>query len=308
MQTVLWQKKEPLGGSAEAFWRLLPLLPYAVGDELRRLTDGTGVEQIDLHAGGVSSLTRMGRTECLSHTLTGSEAQALVEKLCDGSSYAFADTIRQGYITLSGGIRVGVCGRLRRDGDRILGVSEVNSLCFRLPGRPLGDADPIVRLLDSHPGQGVLIWAPPGVGKTSYLRAVIARMGRPPLSRRIAVVDTREELAAGLPLGGLCVHWLYGYERGRGIEIATRTLSAELIICDEIGQVGEAGAMLEALGAGVPLLATAHGGTLRQVVCRPGVRLLVENGVFGSYVGIKRAGNGQFSLQVASAAEAGRVL
>ena len=73
---------------------------------------------------------------------------------------------------------------------------------------------------------------------------------------------------------------LRGYPRAKGIEIATRTLSPEVIFCDEIGSAEEAKAILSAQNSGVPLIATAHADSRETLFRRPNIRILYENEIF----------------------------
>ena len=106
---------------------------------------------------------------------------------------------------------------------------------------------------------------------------------------RVAVVDSRGELGFSLDAPSLLVDLLSGYPRGVGLSIATRSLAAQLIVSDEIGDLEEAREILAAHTCGVPMLATAHGGALGELLARPGIRLLHEAGVFGAYVRLSRA-------------------
>jgi stage III sporulation protein AA len=148
--------------------------------------------------------------------------------------------------------------------------------------------------------QGILIYAPPGEGKTTLLRAVAAGLagadGGTPL--RTVVVDTRGELGFETDGRGLCLDILRGYPRARGVEIATRTLSVQVIICDEIGDTDEALSLISIHHGGVPLVATAHGGSVAELLRRTGLRLLHEARLFGAYVGIRRDGRGGFTYRV----------
>jgi stage III sporulation protein AA len=91
------------------------------------------------------------------------------------------------------------------------------------------------------------------------------------------------------------------------VEIATRTLSAQLIVCDEIGDMEEAMSLISAHHGGVPLVATAHAGTPDELLRRTGIRLLHEARLFGAYAGIRRDGQGDFTYRITPRTDAARM-
>lgn len=263
------------------------------------------IEEIRLRAGRRASLTVGGCNVMTGAILSESQLSAILVDMCGGSLYAYCQTIHEGYITLPDGIRVGVAGRAVCEAGRIIGVCEITSLCIRLPHRHGTVGREVCRLLrrlnnGGTAPQGILIYAPPGEGKTTLLRGVTAGLaggdGEPPL--RTVAVDTRGELGFETDGRGLCLDILRGYPRARGVEIATRTLSAQVIVCDEIGDTEEALALISSHHGGVPLVATAHGGSVSEILRRTGIRLLHEAHLFGAYVGIRRDGQGDFTYRI----------
>ncbi len=247
------------------------------------------IDEVRVRTGKCASVTSGSSNIRLDVTLSRTEIDGIVDQICDNSLYAHADTINCGYITLDGGIRVGIVGRASVSDGRVLGVYEVSALCFRIPRKIMRVGAPVCDLLRKFEGgAGVLVYSPPAQGKTTLIRAVTAQMASGDTPWRVAVIDSRGELGFALEDAGLCVDVLTGYPRPLGIEIAARSMNAQLIVCDEIGGVEEARAMIAAQNCGVPLLATAHALTLEGLMRRTGVRLLADARVFGAYVGIKR--------------------
>ncbi len=267
---------------------LRALLPARLTAELEgRLPEGVLIEELHLRRGRAASITAAGKNMRLDTVLGGAEMDALLLGFCGGSLYAHDQTLLQGYLSFDG-IRIGVCGRANVTGERVVGVSEVSAFVIRFPHPAPAIGAEIYELLTGLNHGGVLIFAPPAEGKTTLLRAVAARMAGGDAPRRVAVVDTRGELAAAATRETLLMDILSGYPRGLGISIAARTLAAELIVCDEIGDLAEAREILSVHSCGVPLLASAHGKDLGELLARPGIRLLHDAHCFGAYVRIRR--------------------
>lgn len=283
MQSIVMGKEQIIPRFLE---HLLP--QRLVQETYAALPPGLSLEEIRLRRDRCASLVVAGENLRLSCVLNGREMDALLPALCDGSLYAHGETVCRGFLSLKNGIRVGICGHANTVNGQILGIGEITSYVFRLPHAPVSLGGEICELLLRGRREGVLLYAPPGVGKTTLLRSVAARMASERHARRVAVVDTRGELCAGLSASGLLLDLLSGYPRGAGISIAARTLGAELIVCDEIGDLTEAQEIAATHAAGVPLLASAHAADIRDLLARPGLRLLHEARCFGYYVGLAR--------------------
>jgi len=106
---------------------------------------------------------------------------------------------------------------------------------------------------------------------------------------RVCVVDNRREIYMEEAFRMSIADFLVGYPKADGIEISTRTMNPEVIICDEIGD-GEAEKILAAQNSGVPLIASAHGASFDEIMRRRGIKRLYDSGVFRYYIGIERAG------------------
>lgn len=291
---------------------LLSCLPDSLSGRLINLMEEGKIKfpdlaEIRLRVGGAVSLTHGGENLPLDIFINADEMRECVARLCRGSFYAHESTIRAGYIMFDGGVRIGVCGTFPADGK---GIRDITSINIRIPHIIRRVSDKIMEIFTTQRAvTSLLIYSAPGEGKTTLLRDIASRLSGEYM-RRVALIDTRGELyIKEMFEGGLC-DVLVGYPRGIGMEIATRTLSPEVIICDELGDMEEARKILEAQNTGVPIIASAHADCLQKLLRRPGIRLLHENRVFDGYMRIKRGRvNGKlsnsFSYDYTAAEEAG---
>lgn len=285
--------------NSESVECVLSYLPTGLSDEISRILggrrDGAGaLHEIRIRAEGRSSLVFGCESVPLYYTVKMSEAERVVAALCDGALYAYRDSLANGYLTIAGGIRVGVCGYARYEGGALVGVSDMRSLVFRLPAERCEVEDEIYEAF-RRSRRGMLIYSPPGIGKTTALRSLAASVGSGHCARRVCVIDERCEFRDGDYVS--CeVDILKGYKRRAGIEIATRTMSPEVIMIDEIGG-DDAESIRGVLNCGIPIVATAHASSLNEIKAKPSLASLLDIGAFDVFAGISREG-GVYSVKV----------
>lgn len=280
---------------------LAAVLPPAVTEELLR-RNLTYIEELRLHEDRVCTVSVGEKNIPLGFLPNAVQMRETLQRMCGGSLYAYSQTIRQGYLTMEGGIRVGVCGTAATENGQVIGVSAVTGLIIRIPHRVRVGVTPLMDcLVNRRTVGGLLIYAPPGVGKTTVLRAIAETAAAMPYQRRTVVVDTREELCYSLGGSDLLLDILVGYPREIGIEIAVRSLGAQLVICDEIGSRADALAILSAANCGVPIVASTHASSLSDILTRPALRELHDARVFSHYVGLSRdVGGLRFRIEESS--------
>ena len=316
--SVLIQNKKATGADAVKKENTLPsevlrIIPKHIVICVEALCrSGMKIDEIRLRAGEYSSVTVGNKNIFLNCFVSEKDIECSVIEACDGSPYAYVETIKKGYITISGGIRIGICGRASVEKDRIIGVRNISGLNIRIPsykgllGRCVAD-----KLLEikRNGGGGALVYSPPGEGKTTLLRCLASHLSSGENALRVVVVDTRDELAVFNQSVGRCIDVLSGYPKAEGIEIATRTMNAEIIICDEIGSKDDVEAILFAQNCGVPLLASAHGGSIEGILRRGQIEKLHRACAFDTYVGISKPdGGGEYSYTFTSREEANAIV
>lgn len=268
---------------------ILCCLPMAVERELLRLSRTrkggiSGISELRLMLGKCSSVT-MGRERIfIGACVTKQDMENTVQRLCQGAVYAYRDTITEGYISLDDGIRVGICGQARYESDRMVGISDVSSLIFRVPTAISSLADELFGAWRAT-SRGMLIYSAPGVGKTTALRTLVSIIARECANERVAVVDERCEFSIE-ECRRTGVMLLRGYKRADGMEIALRTMSPTVIAIDEIAARAESSAMTESLNSGVKLIATAHASDRSELERRGGFAPFMDALAFDTFFGI----------------------
>lgn len=275
------------------------MLPTAVEEEINsvmRLRRGglASVSELHLCVGRSSSLVAFGERIYLCTHVSTEDMRTTLVRLCGGALYAHRDTLTEGYVTIEGGIRVGVCGQARYEGGKIVGISDVSSLSFRFPTAECSVAD---ELVDSFffARRGMLIYAKAGVGKTTALRTLTKRLSVKNEGLRIAVIDERCEFSPS-ECAEYGVDLFRGYRRFEGLNAALRTMAPDVVIIDEIGAEEETLRLLDYLNSGVRIVATAHAADSDELKRRRSVEPFLRHGVFDMLVGLFRE-DGKYSVR-----------
>lgn len=211
--------------------------------------------------------------------------------LCKHSVYAHEEELRHGYFTISGGNRIGVAGRFGGNG-----FSSITSLNIRIARWIICDLPSTVTQPLTTAQEGILIAGPPGSGKTTVLRSMIAYLSRS--DRVFAVVDERGELlptenecSPKFPVS--CDAYLHCPKR-QAIEMALRCMSPAVIVCDEIGTTADEKALEQGIASGVAFVASIHCTETEKTQNRPLLSRMLQTGAFSTVVYLKgRAHPGQ---------------
>lgn len=212
------------------------------------------------------------------------------------SVYAFEEEIRNGFITLKGGHRVGIGGKVLYGENGIETIKNISSLNIRIAREKIGVSNKLIKYIIDFPKtiHNTLIISPPQCGKTTILRDIIRNLsnGLELLNNtglKVGVIDERSELAGvynGIPQHdiGLRTDILDGSNKKDGTIMLLRSMSPDIIAMDEIGSIHDVEAIHESLKAGVKVIATVHGSTIDDLLSKRSLNALINEKIFKRYI------------------------
>lgn len=243
------------------------------------LTDGSSTLFID--SGGRVLYSLSDR----AFTVTQRHIYDTFRRLCGYSVYSCENEIRNGFITVRGGHRVGLCGTAVCSDGKLTTVNDISSLNIRISRQVRDVSRELISRLYPF-GGGILIVGEPSSGKTTLLRdlARCLSLGIGCRIMRTVVIDERSEISGtfrGIPSNdlGLC-DILNGYPKGDGITQAIRALSPQVIVCDELGSEHDLHIASQGFNAGVMIIASVHAGSYEELCRRSFAGLLKDCGAF----------------------------
>lgn len=215
--------------------------------------------------------------ECI--IINNDDIEETFKRITASSVFAHTEELKQGFITVAKGARVGICGKLSEKGN----ISEITSLNIRIPREIKNFSDNIYK---NYRESGLLIAGPPGSGKTTLLRDFIRKISD---KKRVCVIDSRYELSGtntqkkSFDLGKNTDIFI-SQEKALAIEICLRTLYPQVIAFDEIGNEKELEKAEESFFSGVEILTTAHIGKKEELLIRKTTKRLIKSGVISDIV------------------------
>ena len=207
----------------------------------------------------------------------------------DFSLYAVNDQLKAGFLTIRGGVRIGVAGEtvLGSHGE-VSTVKNFTSVNIRIPHEVKNAADKLYKFCCQNGVHNTLIVSPPGAGKTTVLRDLARRLGNqtPPLN--ILVADERNELAAS-HMGaaqldiGIRTDVIANCSKAFAFSAGIRAMAPDVIITDELSGAADAAAVEYAAASGVKIIASAHATDHLDIMSKPGFEGLIKKRVFSRY-------------------------
>lgn len=224
-------------------------------------------------------------------TVTKADIKESFNRLCEYSVYSHTNDIASGFITVAGGHRAGVYGTAVYSDGKITGVRDVSGINMRVAREFCGCGESLMQSFGSDISNGFLLCGAPSTGKTTLLRDC-ARILSDSMFKKVAVVDERGEIAA-VSHGeaqnnvGINTDVLDGYIKAQGIIQAVRTLSPDVIICDELGGQEDAQAVINGVNSGVVFISSVHATGVDDIKSKPHLCSLIRTGAFSKLVFLK---------------------
>ncbi len=265
---------------------VLHYFPTEISAELKNFPEEAGLcREIRLRAGAPVTVLADSLNTLHVSPPTADAIQRTAQRMCQNSVYARQEELRQGFVTLMGGHRVGFCGRTTVDNGVIRCLSEISSLHLRLAHAVIGAADSVLPLLLSGEDiQNTVIVSPPGCGKTTLLRDIARQLASEKYGFSVGIADERGEIAAmhrGTPQNdiGIYADVYDGCPKALAMQMLLRGMAPRVVITDEVGGEADCAALEMLSHSGVRIICSAHGASREDILARPDIGRLLRNGV-----------------------------
>lgn len=277
---------------------LLNFLPRKIADLINQIppVQKKEIEEIRIRINRPIELTMRGAPTFLSYIIQPEDAVQLMNKISHFSIYTLEEELKRGYITVSGGHRIGLAGKVILENERVKAIRDISSFNIRIAKEKLGSAEPIIPYICNGNWMNTMIIGPPQTGKTTLLRDVariISTGYRNIAASKVGIVDERSEIAGcvnGIPqlTFGYRVDVLDACPKAEGMMMMIRSMSPEVLVVDEIGRKEDSEAIQEAVHAGIKLFMTTHGTSLEEISKRPSLKEILSQGIFDRLIILSR--------------------
>jgi stage III sporulation protein AA len=295
---------------------ILQVLPLSLRELIQSLprTILEGLEEIRVRQGRTLEVITSDQSWFVSETCQLSahpknsmvpskeDCRKLLNLISNHSLYAMEEELRRGYVTVEGGHRIGLAGKVVVENEKVKHIREVTGFNIRIARQVIGVGEKLLPyVIRGEEVENLLLISPPQCGKTTLIRD-LARLastgGETFRSHKVGIVDERSEIAGcvdGVPQHdiGPRTDVLDACPKAEGMMMMIRSMSPEILVIDELGRAEDSVAVHEAICSGVRLFTTAHGSSLEEIRNRPILSDLLKEGVFTRIVVLsRRAGPG----------------
>lgn len=221
---------------------------------------------------------------------TKQDIENIVFRASECSIYAVNEQIKKGFLTVDGGVRIGLAGECVCENEKISTIKNFSSLVVRVPHKIRNCSLPVLgQILENGCFHNTLIISPPGAGKTTFLRDFVYQLSKRNICLNVLAIDERGELAgtcgseSQLLESNFCDVVSY-VSKSDGFLLGVRALSPSVVVCDEIGAKNDLMALEYVCNCGVGVVATAHASSIEELRQKPNFNTIIEKRLFERYV------------------------
>lgn len=260
------------------------IFPQKLLKEITVYLDDSKLQEIRLKEGKYIILYLGEREIVNNYKVTRADIKFILQRISNYSLFAFEDEIKQGFITMKGGHRIGLAGECVMDGDNVRTIKNITSLNIRLCRQIIGCSKKVVPyIVEDGDVKNTLIISPPKCGKTTLLRDIVRDISQN-YRKKVVVIDERSEIAAcyeGVPQMtlGIRTDVLDNCIKSKGMIMAIRSLSPEVVICDELGTDNDIEALIMAYNSGVKIITSIHGYGIEDLENRRIFKNILDNNI-----------------------------
>lgn len=277
---------------------ILEILPVDVRERVLDSGNINIYEEIRIRMERPIELVVNGKPVFLPFIIQQHHLTHMVGKLTQFSVYMMEEELKRGYITIKGGHRIGLAGKVITEGSRVKIIRDIASLNIRIAKEKKGIADKLIPYLFRNSWESTMLIGPPQTGKTTLLREIarVISSGVKELNipaYKVGIVDERSEIAGcakGVPqfTFGPRVDVLDACPKADGMMMLIRSMSPDVLVVDEIGSDIDIFAIGEAINAGVQVIVSVHGYNLEDLKKRHTLNQLLQMNVFSRFLILSR--------------------
>ena len=230
-------------------------------------------------------------SQYISYKPTAEDIAQTIETMSDYSIYALEQELKNGFITLKGGFRVGIAGKVIIENNKIKTIRNISSINIRIAREIKGCSNHILKYIINPNVKSTIIISPPNCGKTTLLRDIIKNISD--YKENVGLVDERSEIASTY-MGkmqldvGIRTDVLDRCTKSEGMLMLLRSMAPTVIAVDEIGSDEDISAIEKIANSGVKIICTIHSYSIEDIKKKCNMKNILNNKIFERYIVLNR--------------------